>query len=62
MFADVAANGGDKSRHIVEGAPAQALAGDLGEEALDKIQPGGAGRGEVEMKPRVLGESGEGPL
>ena len=34
----------------------QALARNLGEEALDEIEPGGTGRGEVEMKPRVLGE------
>jgi hypothetical protein len=34
----------------------QACARDLGEEALDEIQPGGSGRGEVEMNPRVLRE------
>src|SRR5262249_28654782 len=56
MFTDVAANGGDQGRHAVEGPPAQALAGDLGEEALDEIQPGSASRGEVEMKARVRGE------
>ncbi len=54
MFAHVAANGGDKRRHAAEGPPAQTLARNLGEEALDEIQPRGPGRGEVEMKARVL--------
>src|SRR5262249_45851518 len=56
MFADVAANGGDKRRHAAEGPPPQPLAGDLSKEAFDEIQPGRPGWGEVEMKPRVRGE------
>src|SRR5258707_8642604 len=56
MFADVAANGGDEGGNTAERATAQALAGELGEEALDEIQPGGASRGEVKMKSRVLRE------
>src|SRR5438093_12508566 len=56
VFTDVGANGGDESRHAAKGAPAQALARNLGEEALDEIQPGRPGRGEVEMKPRVVRE------
>src|SRR5207247_10689902 len=56
VVADVGATGGDESRHAAKGAPAQALARNLGEEALDEIQPGRPGRGEVEMKPRVVRE------
>ena len=56
MFADVAANGGDQRRHTAEGPPAQALAGNVGEEAFDEIQPRRSGRREVEMNPRVLHE------
>jgi hypothetical protein len=56
VFADVAPNGGDEGPHAAERASAQALAGDLSEEALDEIQPGGSGRGEVEMKARVFRE------
>ena len=56
MFADVAANGGDQGRHTAKGSAAQALAGDLGEEAFDEIQPRRPGRREVKMKPRVLRE------
>jgi hypothetical protein len=58
MGADVGANRRDERRHAAEGAPAEALACDLGEEALDEVQPGGAGWREVEMKSRVLRESG----
>src|SRR5215831_13680629 len=56
VFANVAANGGDQLRHTAEGCPPQPLAGDLGEEAFDEVQPRGPSRGEVEMKARVLGE------
>jgi hypothetical protein len=56
VFANVAANGGDQGRHAAEGASPQALARDLGEEALDEIEPRGSGRGEVELKPRMLPE------
>jgi len=57
--ADVGANGGDEGRHAAERAPPQALARNLGKEALDEIQPGRAGWGEVEMKPRVVREPDE---
>ena len=40
----------------MEGGAADSFAGDFGEPALDKVQPGTAGRGEVEMIPPVGGE------
>ena len=39
-----------------EGAAPDALARDLGEEALDEIEPGRAGRREVQLEARMLGE------
>jgi hypothetical protein len=56
MCADVAANGGDQRRQTAEGASTDTLACDLGEKALNEIEPRGAGRGEVKMNPRMLGE------
>jgi len=56
MFANVAPNGSDQGGHTVECTPADALARDLGEKALNEIQPRSAGRGEVEMKARMLRE------
>jgi peptide/nickel transport system permease protein len=58
MFANVGPNRRDKGRHAAKGAPAETLAGDLGEEALEEIQPGRSGRGEMEMNPRVRQEPG----
>jgi hypothetical protein len=37
-----------------EYAALEAFLGELGEEALDGVEPGGRGRGEVEDEPRVL--------
>jgi hypothetical protein len=34
------------------------LAGDDGEEALDQVEPAAAGRGEVDVHARVLGQPG----
>ena len=39
-----------------EGAASEPALGKGREEALDGVQPGGAGRGEVEGDPRVSGE------
>src|SRR5262245_31011384 len=58
MFADVAATRGDQSRHTAERAPSQTLAGDLGEEAFDEIQPGRPRRCEMKVEPRMLREPG----
>jgi hypothetical protein len=41
-----------------EDAAPNALAGDLGKEALDQIEPGRRGRDEVQLEARVLGEPG----
>ena len=37
----------------VEGAATNAVSGDLGEEALDHVEPGSRGRREVRMKARM---------
>src|SRR5258705_4910688 len=58
VFADVGTNRGDESRHTAEGAAPDAFARDLGEEALDEVQPRGPGRGEVEVKAWVLAHPG----
>ena len=55
MFADVGANGGDERRHAAKGAPAQALARNLGEEALDEIRhPRGAAQGTARGRDDVM--------
>src|SRR5579862_6889695 len=36
----------------------QALSGQFGEEAFNRVEPGGRGRGEMEMKPLVPSEPG----
>src|SRR5216683_2342864 len=56
VFAYIGANGSDESRHAAEGSATDPFARDLGEEALDEVQPRGPGRGEVEVKPRMLGD------
>src|SRR5512141_1226209 len=48
---DVMTNVLDQGADRVEGAPANRLAGQDAEPSLDHVQPGGAGRGEVEMNP-----------
>ena len=40
----------------VEGAATDAFFGDLGEEALDQVEPGRRGRGEVQMEARMRRE------
>ena len=54
VFADVVADGLFQGRHAVEGAAADAFAGNLGEPTLDLIEPGSAGRREVEMEAWML--------
>jgi hypothetical protein len=46
VFADIAVNGGDQGPARCGTFPRRRRLRDLGEEALDEIQPGDAGRGE----------------
>ena len=52
MFGEISIDGGLQVSDRVEDAAADALSGHLGKEVLDGIEPGGRGRGEVEVKPR----------
>lgn len=58
MLGDVVFDGGLQIDDAGEGAPLQASACQRGEEALDGIEPGRRGRGEVEGPSRVAGELG----
>ena len=55
MF-QVVVNGGFELGHGGEDATTDALLSDQPEEALDLIEPGGRGRGEVQVKAGVLGQ------
>ena len=50
---DIGVDRGHEVRHVPEDAPPDALGGQLAEPALDQVEPGRAGRGEVEMEARV---------
>ena len=50
MFGEVFVDRDLQVREAFEDAAPDALAGDLGEEALDHVQPGRRGRGEMEME------------
>src|SRR3989442_14381467 len=54
VFAHIGANRGDESRNAAEGPASDPFARDLGEEALDEIQPRRSGGGEVKVKARML--------
>src|SRR5438552_17293182 len=54
----VRANRGDEGGDAAEGPAPDSFARDLGEEALDEVQPRRPGGGEVEVKPRVLAHPG----
>ena len=58
MLLDEAVDGGLEIDDGAEDAVLQASAGQLGEEALDGIQPGTRGRDEVEGPARMPGEPG----
>ena len=58
MLLQVAVDGGLEVGDRTEDAAADALAGHLGEEALDRIEPGPRGWGEVKDPTRVAGEPG----
>lgn len=48
---DIVVDGSHQVPHAAEGAPLDALASDLGEPALDLVEPGRAGGGKVQMIP-----------
>ena len=54
VFAHIGANRGNERRNAAEGAASDPFARDLGEEALDEVQPRGPGGGEVEVKSRTV--------
>ena len=53
MIVDVIGNGIDQGSDVVEGAPAQALVGDLSEPAFDHVQPGTGCGDEVQVETRL---------
>src|ERR1700737_2360190 len=55
VFTYIGANCRDECRHAAEGSATNPFARDLGEEALDEVQPRGPGGGEVKVKSRMLG-------
>ena len=56
--AQEAVDGGLEIDDRAEDAALEAGAGQLGEEAFDRIEPGGRGRGEMEMEPGMAFEPG----
>jgi hypothetical protein len=58
VFLQVAVDGGLEVGDRTEHAAADALAGHLGEEAFNRIEPGPGGWGEVKDPARVAGEPG----
>ena len=57
-FLDEAVDGSLKVDNRAEDAALEAASGEFGEEALDRVQPGRRGRGEVEGEARVSGQPG----
>ena len=57
-FGEVSVDGGLEIDDALEDAALEPLPGQFGEEAFDGIEPGGRGRGEVEMEPRMPFEPG----
>ena len=53
VVVEVIHDGGLELGDAREGAASNAVAGDLGEEALDHVEPGSGGRREVEMETRM---------
>src|SRR5260370_20917318 len=56
VFGEVAVDGDLQVGHTPEDAASDALAGDLGEEAFDEIQPRRRGRPEMQTEPGMLRE------
>jgi|SRR6516162_5489119 len=57
--AQVGVDGGRQVGDLAEDAAANALAGHLGEEVLDGVEPGGGSRGEMEGPARMARQPGE---
>ena len=57
-FGEVAVDGGLEIDDAGEHAALEPLPGQLGKEPFDGIEPGGRGRGEMEMEPRMTFEPG----
>ena len=55
---DELVNGGCEGADAPMHAASQLLRGQLGEPALNEVEPGRVGRGEVDVEPRPLGEPG----
>jgi hypothetical protein len=53
VFGDVVEDGLAQMGHRVEAAAADSLGGDLGEPALDLVEPGGVGRYKMQMEARI---------
>jgi hypothetical protein len=58
---EVAVERGLEIDDAAEDAVLQLLRGEFGEHALDRGEPGGRGRGEMEVKPRMPFEPGADP-
>ncbi len=56
VFGEIGLDGGLQGGDAGERAAADAFSCDLGEEALDQIEPGRAGRREVQMEARMLSQ------
>ena len=57
-FGEEAVDGGLEIDDAFEDAVLELLPGQFGKQALDGVEPGGRGRGEVEMEPLVPFEPG----
>ncbi len=56
MFVYVVANRQDQFLDVVKYAPAEALPGEIAEEALDHVEPRTAGWSEVHVETRMAGQ------
>ena len=56
MLVEVVVDGHLQFDHGVEDAATDALSGDLGEEALDQVEPGCRGRREMNAEARMPGQ------
>ena len=61
MLGEIGIDGGLQVGDRVEDAAADALAGHLGEEVRDGVEPRGRGRGEVERPTRMARQPGPRP-